>query len=190
MSDLPRMDSDREENKTTIKCVLVGDIAVGKTSLRKRFVSETFSENYLATLGVDFATKTVNIDDKICELQIWDIAGQPNYYTVADRFLKNSDAAILVYDVTNRDSFEHLKDRIEKMKELHDQEPVFIIVGNKIDLQEPNMDPDMINTYFENLGFNYEEPIQSIFTSAKTGENVEKVFRNLAKKALSNNSFI
>lgn len=188
MSDLPEKNSDRQENKTIIKCVLVGDIAVGKTSLRKRFVSETFSENYLATLGVDFATKTLNIDDRICELQIWDIAGQPNYYTVADRFLKNSDAAILVYDVGNQTSFEHLKDRIEKIKELHDQEPVFIIVGNKIDLQQPQMDPEMIDTYFKDLGFSYDEPIQTIFTSAKTGENVEKIFRVLAKKAMDDST--
>lgn len=174
-----------ETQITRIKCVLVGDISVGKTSLRKRLVSETFSDNYLATLGVDFATKKFNIDDQICELQIWDIAGQPNYHSVAERFLRNSDGAILVYDVSNPSSFEHLKGRLSSIQELNvDEEPVFLVVGNKIDLQDPKMGPDEINGYFVREGFDLKEPVQTMYASAKTGENVENVFRAIAKKAL------
>lgn len=173
-------------NREIIKVVLVGDIAVGKTSLRKRLVSETFSANYLATLGVDFATKKLNIDDKICELQIWDIAGQPNYYSVADRFLTNSDAAILVYDVTNEASFDHLKGRMEKIIELSvDEEPVFIVVGNKTDLQDPQRSPEEVDQYFRSEGLVFADPIQTLFTSAKTGSNVEQAFKTLAKKTMA-----
>lgn len=173
-------------DKTIIKCVLVGDIAVGKTSLRKRLVSETFSANYLATLGVDFATKKLNIDDHVVELQIWDIAGQPNYHAVADRFLKNSDAALLVYDLTNRETLTHLKDRMLKIRELNNkEEPTFIIVGNKLDLKQPVLTADEINDHFEELGISFNDEIRVVFTSAKTGENVTKAFKTLAKLTLS-----
>lgn len=186
MSSAPRKVPDPRGDKSVIKCVLVGDIAVGKTSLRKRLVSETFSANYLATLGVDFATKKLVIGDNILELQIWDIAGQPNYHSVADRFLKNSDAALLVYDVTNNDSLAHLKDRMDRILELNeDEEPSFIVVGNKIDLQDPEHDANSINQYFKNLGIEFDTPIQTIFTSAKTGKNVEEAFKLLGKKTLN-----
>lgn len=173
-------------DKMVIKCVLVGDIAVGKTSLRKRLVSETFSANYLATLGVDFATKKLVIDEQVVELQIWDIAGQPNYHSVADRFLKNSDAALLIYDLTKSETLDHLQDRMERIRELNEnEEPVFIVVGNKLDLQEPELSPDEINKHFKNLGISFEEEFQVIFTSAKTGENVEQAFKVLGKRALA-----
>lgn len=185
MSSHPRHVPSPAGDKTVVKVVLVGDIAVGKTSLRKRLVSETFSANYLATLGVDFATKKLNIDDQIVELQIWDIAGQPNYHTVADRFLTNSDAALLVYDVTSDESFIHLEKRMNKILELNEEdEPAFIVVGNKIDLQEPERTPQEIDQYFKERGLSFNHPIQSVSTSAKTGANVEEAFRMLAKKVL------
>ena len=172
-------------DKTVIKCVLVGDIAVGKTSLRKRLVSETFSADYLATLGVDFATKKLALRDQLVELQIWDIAGQPNYHSVADRFLKNSDAALLVYDINNPGTLKHLKNRMDRILELNkDEEPAFIVVGNKVDLKDPDMTPEEINNYFADLGITFDEPIQTVFTSAKTGHNVEEAFKILGKKAL------
>jgi len=173
------------DEKIVIKVVLVGDIAVGKTSLRKRLVSETFSANYLATLGVDFATKKLQVDDKPLELQIWDIAGQPNYHSVADRFLKNSDAALLVYDLNNNATLSHLKERMERIISLNkDEEPAFIVVGNKSDLCESDMTPSEINQYFADQGIKFDEPIQTIFTSAKTGENVELAFKRLGQKAI------
>jgi len=185
MSTVPRKVPGPRGEKEVVKVVLVGYLAVGKTSLRKRLVSETFSANYLATLGVDFATKRLVIDDQVVELQIWDIAGQKNYYSVADRFLKNSDAALLVYDLTNKSTLEHLESRMEQIKANNEnEEPVFLVIGNKMDLQEPEMTKEEINNYFIEKGIEFEEPIKTIFTSAKTGENVEHAFKLLGKMVM------
>lgn len=186
MNTVPRKVPGPRGDKEVVKVVLVGYLAVGKTSLRKRLVSETFSANYLATLGVDFATKRLVIDDQVVELQIWDIAGQKNYYSVADRFLKNSDAALLVYDLTDTATLEHLQDRMEQIKEANgEEEPVFLVIGNKLDLQEPEMNTEEINDYFVEHGIKFDEPIQTVFTSAKTGENVEHAFKRLGKMVLN-----
>lgn len=91
-----------------LKVIILGDSGVGKTSLMNQYVNNKFSEQYKATIGADFCTKDVTIDDKLVTLQIWDTAGQERFQSLGVAFFRGADACILVYDMTNPKSFESL----------------------------------------------------------------------------------
>ena len=126
------------KRKTFIKLIIIGDSAVGKTSLLQQYVNKTFSANYSATIGADFLTKEVAIDEKICALQIWDTAGQEKFQsTLSTPFYKGSEGCIIVYDITNIETFNNLSNWKEEflkfcLPKMPDQFP-FLIIGNKVD---------------------------------------------------------
>merc|ERR1719231_1596660 len=94
--------------KVLLKVIILGDSGVGKTSLMNQYVHKRFSNQYKATIGADFLTKEVMIDDKLVTLQIWDTAGQERFQSLGVAFYRGADACILVYDITNPKSFDHL----------------------------------------------------------------------------------
>ena len=160
-----------------LKYIIVGDSAVGKSNLLLRFIHDDFKIEYQSTIGVEFDAKNLNIKNKIFRLQIWDSAGQETYRSITRTYYKNCVCAILVYDISNRESFENISQWVNHCIENSPKKVFMILVGNKCDLIESRQIP------FEK-GKEMAEKNNMMFfeTSAKTGENVEKIFVDSTKE--------
>lgn len=161
------------------KIVLIGDGAVGKTSIRRRYMGEGFSTDFLATMGADFAYLKTNIDGREIEWQIWDLAGQPAFRNVMKAYFRGTMGALAVFDVSQPDTLENI-DSWTQEAQIHAEtfpELPIVIIGNKIDLRDeiPNC-TTTINGYVKAKSLNAE----FIETSAKTGENIDDAFKKLA----------
>ncbi|KAA8494526.1 Ras-related protein Rab7 [Porphyridium purpureum] len=121
-----------------LKIVILGDSGVGKTSLMERYVNQRFSQQYKATIGADFLSKDIELEDRMANLQIWDTAGQERYQSLGSAFYRGSDACVLVYDVTDLRSFESLETwREEFLAYAANRDPEtfpLVVLGNKIDI--------------------------------------------------------
>ncbi|PSK33413.1 hypothetical protein C7M61_005291 [Candidozyma pseudohaemuli] len=175
--------------KTLLKVIILGDLGVGKTSLMQQFVNSKFSQQYKATIGADFLTKDLTINGKTVSLQIWDTAGQERFQSLGVAFYRGADCCVLCYDVTNEKSLNNLaswKDEfLVQLNVLNPQDFPFIIIGNKIDVDEsrriPSLQKKLMNITNNQLGgMNY--PVFE--TSAKDSINVELAFEVVAKMAL------
>ncbi len=156
------------------KCISVGDWQVGKTSMLKRFCDGTFSETYIPNIGCDFLTKTIKVENAKIKLVIWDIGGQRLPERFRKRYYKGAQGALLIFDVTRPETLQNLPVWREELLK-HCGEIPFIVCGNKIDLESKINEPEAKN---------FAEEINSplLFTSAKTGENINETFAFLAKK--------
>jgi len=179
------------------KIVIIGDGAVGKTSIRKRFIGQGFNPIYLSTIGADFSTQTLILGSSTIKFQIWDLAGQPKFKDVRRTFYKGANGAILVYDVTNRQSFKNLENWITELW-LHSKlEPIpLILLGNKSDLEKEGIRsiPDQYASYFvekytKKTQINHGFEINFLKTSAKTGENINLAFELLAIQIAVQNQY-
>ena len=158
------------------KLVLLGESGVGKSSLAVRFAKGRFHEHHDLTVGTAFLTKTLNLHDTTFKLEIWDTAGQELYRSVAPMYYRKAKAAIVVYDITKRATFERAKKWVLEVRE-KEQSALIVLVGNKGDLKQHQMvESREAATYTEENGLLFME------TSAKTGENVEEMFLALSKK--------
>jgi len=174
--------------KKKFKITLLGEGAVGKTSLRKNFLGETFDRDYMMTLGADFATKTIEVDDYEVTLIIWDLAGQPRFSVVREGFYQGTRGALLVFDITRPDTYEQLSSWVrELLKNNKDKKVPLVLIGNKNDLRG-----SLHTTIPEEYGEKYAEALSQwsgynipyIETSAKYGDNVEKAFENLIRQII------
>nr|ACG40028.1 ras-related protein Rab-18 [Zea mays] len=166
----------------SFKVLLIGDSAVGKSSLLVSFVSAAHIDDDIApTIGVDFKIKFLSVGGKKLKLTIWDTAGQERFRTITSSYYRGAHGIILVYDVTKRESFTNLADVWTKEIELHstNKECIKMLVGNKVDKDE-----DRMVTKEEGLEFAQERGCLFVESSAKTRENVEKCFEELALKIL------
>lgn len=152
------------------KILILGSFAVGKTSLVSQYLTGFFSEKYLSTIGVNIKTKTIETEEVILNLIIWDIADIVTHQSIPDSYLETSHGILLVYDLTRPETFNRI---LEEHKGFLEKAPNLtkIVIGNKKDLIE-NM-----QTFEKNKDL-YE--LTDIYTSAKTGENVNKAFEILA----------
>ncbi|XP_076918895.1 ras-related protein RABA4d-like [Bidens hawaiensis] len=153
------------------KVVLIGDSAVGKSQLISRFSKNEFSLDSKATIGVEFQSKTLVIDEKTVKAQIWDTAGQERYRAVTSAYYRGAVGAMLVYDMTKRQTFEHMTRWLEELRSHTDNDIVIMLVGNKCDLASLRAVPVEDAQEFaerENLCF--------METSALESTNVESVF--------------
>ncbi|ODV81142.1 ras-domain-containing protein [Suhomyces tanzawaensis NRRL Y-17324] len=175
--------------KTLLKVIILGDSGVGKTSLMQQFVNNKFLHQYKATIGADFLTKEITVDNKVVTLQIWDTAGQERFQSLGVAFYRGADCCVLCYDVTNEKSLNNLtswKDEfLVQSNVANPQDFPFIIIGNKIDIEESRKIPSLSKKLnnITNQGFgglNY--PVFE--TSAKDSINVEAAFEVIAKMAL------
>ena len=159
-----------------LKYVIVGDASVGKSNLLLRYSHGQFREEYQLTIGVEFGSNNVAIDDKIYRIQIWDTAGQENFRSITRAYYKNSACALIVYDISRKESFENISSWIEDCKNSSPKSVFMVLVGNKCDLEENR-------EVSEEEGRELAEKNGMLFfeTSAKTGKNVEQVFEESAK---------
>ncbi|MHA2352288.1 MAG: Rab family GTPase, partial [Candidatus Thorarchaeota archaeon] len=135
------------------KICLIGDGYVGKTSIRRKYLGQGFRSNYIPSLGVDFAQKTVMYkDDESVRLVIWDIAGQPQFQSLRKRYYEGCSGLILAYSVVDRESFDNASKWLVEAKGFIDKFPALIIVGNKIDLRSYHP-KENITSYEEGLEF-------------------------------------
>jgi len=167
-----------ESQGIQIKVILVGERLVGKTSIRQRYMGKGFKESYFATLGSDFSSKSITLGDYVVHLQIWDLAGHVMFKTMRPLFYKGANAVLLVYDTTDRLSFEKLEYWISECFDAAQQTiKTVAIIANKIDLEEFRVvatnEGEEFARYVEEK---YKIPTYYVETSALTGENIEKLF--------------
>ena len=167
--------STNEEQEIKFKILVLGDSSVGKTTLLLKYVDGYFPTLYVATIGVEFKTKKINVDGIDITLQIWDTAGQERFRSVTKSFLKGADGIIYVYDVTNKESFDNLKTWINTAEEsITDFKK--IIIGNKIDIEDKKkVSTEMLEKFCE------KQNLKGLETSAKNGTNVNEMFELLTK---------
>jgi len=171
--------------KILLKVIILGDSGVGKTSLMNQYVHKKFSNQYKATIGADFLTKEIMLDDKLVTLQIWDTAGQERFQSLGVAFYRGADACALCYDLTDNKSFDNLDSWMDEFL-VHaaprnaDKFP-FVVLGNKADLATRRQVPaNKVKTWCAQKG-----DIPAFETSAKEAINVEQAFHTIAKNALA-----
>ena len=173
--------SDEEENDdfTVCKVVLLGETGVGKTSLISRYVHNNFSEVLMSTTGASFATKKLEIDSEHkIKFQIWDTAGQERFRSLAKIFYQNASVAVLVYDITRRDTFDKIKNFwIKEIKENAPSDIILALAGNKSD----NYENEVVNL---SEGKKLAKEIDAIFqsTSAMLSHGIDELFLSIGKK--------
>ena len=165
------------------KCqlLIVGDSTVGKTSILSRYAHGEFNKHYLATVGLDFFKKDEIFDGKTVRIKIWDTAGQERYKALTQGYFRNAEGIMIVYDVSNLNSFENLKYWIQSVKShinIEKDNVPAIIIGNKIDIFEREISKEQGEKFSKEQNFEYFE------TSAKNGKGVDECIRFLIKKIL------
>ena len=162
------------------KIVIIGDSGVGKSCLLLRFADDTFTDNFYTTIGVDFRFKCVQINEKKIKLQIWDTAGQERFKTVTSAYYRGADGILIVYDQTDKNSFDHLNDWLDDILKYTTDEPIKLVIGNKDDLNEQKVisDDDIRN-------FSNRSNIEIVKTSAKSSFQVNYAFEKLTQKLIN-----
>jgi len=158
-----------------IKFIIIGDAAVGKSNLLVRYTSGQFKEEYQLTIGVEFGSNNVIIRDNTYRIQIWDTAGQENFRSITRSYYKNTACAIIVYEISNKKSFENISSWIEECKNSAPKSVLMVLVGNKCDLDNREVTEEEGREFAEKNGMLFFE------TSAKTGKNIEELFKESVK---------
>uniref|UniRef100_A0A8V5HGG9 Uncharacterized protein n=1 Tax=Melopsittacus undulatus TaxID=13146 RepID=A0A8V5HGG9_MELUD len=169
--------------KVLLKVIILGDSGVGKTSLMNQYVNKKFSNQYKATIGADFLTKEVMVDDRLVTMQIWDTAGQERFQSLGVAFYRGADCCVLVFDVTAPNTFKTLDSwRDEFLIQASPRDPEnfpFVVLGNKIDLENRQVTTKRAQAWcYSKNNIPYFE------TSAKEAINVEQAFQTIARNAL------
>lgn len=179
--------SSPANNQISVKLVLLGEAAVGKSSLVLRFVSNDFEENKEPTIGAAFLTQRCTIGDKNIKFEIWDTAGQERFANLTPLYYRNAQAALVVYDVTKPASFIKARHWVKELHEQASKNIIIALVGNKVDLVEDPETGEEIEgarnvSKEEGQSLADEEKLLFFETSAKSGFNVNKVFTTIGEK--------
>merc|ERR1711951_104925 len=155
----------------------IGDSGVGKSCLLLRFADDTYSESYISTIGVDFKIRTIELDGKTIKLQIWDTAGQERFRTITSSYYRGAHGIIVVYDVTDQDSFNNVKQWLQEIDRYASESVNKLLVGNKCDMTTKKVvDYTTAKEYADSLNIPFLE------TSAKNNTNVEQAFLTMASE--------
>ncbi|KAJ1038368.1 hypothetical protein NDA14_004600 [Ustilago hordei] len=158
------------------KLVFLGEQSVGKTSLITRFMYDTFDNTYQATIGIDFLSKTMYLEDRTVRLQLWDTAGQERFRSLIPSYIRDSSVAVVVYDITNRASFQNTSKWVDDVRAERGNDVIIVLVGNKTDLSDKRQ-----VTTDEAEKKAQEFNVMFIETSAKAGHNVKVLFKKIAQ---------
>ena len=154
-----------------LKFIVIGDSSVGKSNILSKFKNNKFDEKSKPSIGVQFIAKNVVIDNTTFRLQIWDTAGQESFRAMTKIYYKNSSCAFIVYDITEKESFNHIGSWIDECKKVAPESILFVLIGNKNDLIESRE-----VSYDEGLKISQKYNMLFFETSAKSGENIENIF--------------
>ena len=181
------LDSSQYSSKTnknikfnySFKIILLGDLNVGKTAIFNRFLKNDFIETYQCTVQAEYDYKSIypNLNTKI-QLNIWDTAGSEKYKTITRQYYRDTNGIILVFDVSDRNSFNNLNNWISELKENTLSECQVIIVGNKNDIEDRNVSIDEGINFSKQFGYNY------IDASAKSANNIVLIFDTISQKIM------
>lgn len=173
------MNSDKSNLLKKYKIVFLGDQSVGKTSLITRFMYDTFDETYAATIGIDFLSKTMYLEEgKTIRLQLWDTAGQERFRSLIPSYIRDSHVAVICYDITNKKSFDNLDKWIKDVKLERGDDVIIVLVGNKLDLATDKRQVSLedVETLQNKIGAKF-----FIETSTKANHNVKLLFKKIAQ---------
>ena len=164
------------ESSVTFKILTIGESGVGKTCILRRFVENKFLKNHLATIGIDFKTKTLNINDQEIKLKIWDTAGQERFRNITTQYYKGADGIVLVYDVTDDASYDKIRDWMDQIVHNTQKDEIgLVLLGNKCDMEPRNVTEEQGNKLAEELKISYFE------TSALNGQGINEAFEQLTR---------
>jgi len=164
------------------KLLLIGDSGVGKSCLLLRFADDTYTDSYISTIGVDFKIRKLDVDGKAVKLQIWDTAGQEKFRTITSSYYRGAHGIIVVYDVTSRESFSHVKGWLSDI-DRYAQGNIKVqkmLVGNKSDLPNREVTFKEAKAFADQLGIKFCE------TSAKMSDNVMEAFTTMVTEIKRN----
>ena len=170
-----------QEYDFLMKLILVGDSGVGKTNILSKYLKNNFDPDSKATVGVEFGTKNIEIDNKKIKVQIWDTAGQERYKSITSTYYKGAKGAFIVYDITRKSTFDNIDKWIGDLKNNGDENMIVYLVGNKSDLndmREVRKDEAMTKSEKYNIAFSE--------TSALYGDNIHKIFQDIMEKVYIN----
>ena len=167
---------------TSLKFIIIGSSGVGKTALLKRLVEDSFNDESQSTIGVEFDSTIIQVDDRQVKLQIWDTAGQERFRSIAKAYFRNAVGVLLVYDITERKTFDDLSTWLNDVRALCDPNVVVQMIGNKADMTNSR-----VVSLTEAENFSEHHQISYLETSAKGGNNVKEAFIRTAAQILNKN---
>lgn len=159
------------------KYIIIGDTGVGKSCLLLQFTDKRFQPVHDLTIGVEFGARMINIEDQVIKLQIWDTAGQESFRSITRSYYRGAAGALLVYDITRRETFSHLTSWLKDAREHSNKDLTIMLIGNKLDLATRRA-----VSYEEGAQFARDNGLIFMETSAKDNENVEEAFVDTAKR--------
>ena len=172
-----RRNKMEEDYDKLYKIVLVGDSNVGKSNILSQFTQNEFNIESRSTIGVEFATKSVYLDDKIIKAQIWDTAGQERYRAITSAYYRGAHGALIIYDITSKNSFNHIENWYNELKEYNENITAILLIGNKSDLtNQRQVSTDELKI----LAQKYE--LLGLETSALNGHGIDDAFMNLIQQ--------
>eukprot|EP00448_Togula_jolla_P004734 CAMPEP_0170597986 /NCGR_PEP_ID=MMETSP0224-20130122/16001_1 /TAXON_ID=285029 /ORGANISM="Togula jolla, Strain CCCM 725" /LENGTH=211 /DNA_ID=CAMNT_0010922497 /DNA_START=89 /DNA_END=724 /DNA_ORIENTATION=+ len=162
------------------KYIIIGDTGVGKSCLLLQFTDKRFRTDHDLTIGVEFGARLITINHKQIKLQIWDTAGQESFRSITRSYYRGASGALLVYDISRRDTFNHLTRWLEEARQNANENMAIMLIGNKCDLERREV------SYEEGAKFARDNKLIFRETSAKTAQNVEDAFVQTAEKIYQN----
>lgn len=171
---------EKDQHDYLFKFIIIGDAGSGKSCLMHQFIENKFKKGSSHTIGVEFGSKIVHVSGRNIKLQIWDTAGQERYRSVTRSYYRGAAGALIVYDITNRESYNHIINWLADARTLARADISIITVGNKCDLKDKRA-----VTFLEASRCAQESDVLFLETSALTGEGVEEVFIKVARMILS-----
>ena len=163
------------------KLIIIGDTNTGKSCLLQRFADDSYTNEFISTIGVDFKVKTITINDKMIKTQIWDTAGQDRFRSITNSYYRGAHGIIISYDITNKQSFVNIERWMRNVKDFGSDNAVKILIGTKSDLEEKRK---VSKKELEDLA--NELDMKYIETSAKDNKNVDELFIIICKEILNN----
>jgi len=169
-----------DDSEYLFRVLIVGDTGVGKSCFLLRFTENRFKDQHNVTIGVEFGAKTLSIDGRLVKLQIWDTAGQESFRSITRSFYRKADGVLLMYDVTNAQSFENCASWVREIQEnVPEQGNVLYLVGNQVDAEDRQVTLEEAQAFAQSCGLSGCRE-----TSAKTGYNVDTVFQEFGRVML------